>query len=91
MTASWEPGDYQVVVPDGAYTIIFNGKRLGGVLSAIFTMDGENLKIDAQKGSAAQIGVTPQGFNGSDEMIGTSFWRYAFRWIRQRRKLWRKR
>lgn len=73
VTASWESGGYQLVVPDGVYTVIFDGTGLGGVLSAAFTMDGENLKIDAVSSSAAQVGVTLQGFEGSDEMIGTSF------------------
>ncbi|MCR8550913.1 DUF4214 domain-containing protein, partial [Salipiger sp. P9] len=53
-TTSWDSGGYQMVLPEGSYTVRFSGGALSGVLSYQLEMGGENAKLDgvAQDGSS---------------------------------------
>ncbi|MCC1494750.1 CAP domain-containing protein [Cognatishimia sp. F0-27] len=52
-TTSWSSGGYQMVLPDGSYTLTFSGGGLDGVVTTTVTMAGANVKVDAEAGDAA--------------------------------------
>lgn len=72
-TTSWASGGYQLVVPDGIYTVIFSGGGLEGQIVSSFTMDGENVKIDGIADEAQESGEVIAGDNGDDTLSGTLF------------------
>lgn len=74
VTTSWDSGGYQMVLPDGTYTVVFSGGALGGTVTTTVTIDGENVKVDAEADDAvAPPPDTPmdiEGDNGDNLLVG---------------------
>ncbi len=71
VTTSWTSGGYQLVVPDGVYTVTFSGAGIDGIVSEIVTVSGANVKVDAIADDA--IGVVSLflvGGTGDDVLTG---------------------
>lgn len=45
-TTSWASGGYQMVLPNGDYTVTFSGEALDLNVTQSVTIDGENVKLD---------------------------------------------
>jgi Ca2+-binding RTX toxin-like protein len=69
-TVTWDSGGYQMVLPDGVYTVSFSGGDLSGAVTTTVTMAGENVKLDAEAGDAVSGG--PTGDTGDNQLGGTA-------------------
>ncbi|MEL6957339.1 MAG: CAP domain-containing protein [Pseudomonadota bacterium] len=75
VTASWASGGYQMVLPDGVYTVTFEGTGLDGVVTKSVTISGANKKLDAEASEAVAVeeGLTIVGSSGEDDIVGSEF------------------
>lgn len=80
-TQSWSSGGYQMVLPNGSYTVSFSGGGLAGTASYTTSIGTTNVKLDAFAADFAvvtppllQIGTeradTLQGTDGNDTIRG---------------------
>jgi len=77
-TTSWASGGYQLVVPDGIYTVTFSGGGLDQSFTAELVMDGDNVKLDLNADdpegggltAAEETGLTLTGDEGEDTLVG---------------------
>lgn len=71
VTTSWASGGYQIVLPDGIYTVTFSGGALDGTITQEITIAGDNVKLDAQADEADTIiDLVLVGSAGNDEILG---------------------
>ena len=70
VTTTWASGGYQMVLPDGVYTVTFSGGGLSGVVVTTVTVDGENVKADAIADEAVDDPNAPT--EGDDMLSGTN-------------------
>lgn len=71
-TTSWASGGYQMVLPDGVYTLTFSGGGLTGDIEKSVTVSGENVKIDAHADQAPAPGQALNGTDGDNVLTGNS-------------------
>ena len=72
VTTTWAAGGYQMVLPDGMYTVTISGDALDGEITFSVTMAGENIKHDGFAADA--VNPTPPvqtGGAGDDLLTGT--------------------
>ncbi|WP_165586997.1 M10 family metallopeptidase C-terminal domain-containing protein [Pseudaestuariivita atlantica] len=70
VTTTWAAGGYQMVLPDGTYTVTFSGGGLTGTVTTTVTMAGENVKADALAEDAVTDPNAPT--EGADDITGTT-------------------
>jgi hypothetical protein len=58
-TTSWSSGGYQVALPEGSYTVTFNGPGLASEYSTKVTMGVVNVQLDAEASQFASKNATP--------------------------------
>ncbi|MCB1493954.1 MAG: hypothetical protein KDJ77_19480, partial [Rhodobiaceae bacterium] len=67
-TTTWSSGGWQIVVPQGSYTITFSGGGLSGTIVRMATLGTDNVKVDVEADDAS--GGVPT--TGSDNLTGTT-------------------
>lgn len=72
VTQSWASGGYQIALPDGVYTVTFSGAGLAGDITSMVTLNGENVKIDAQFDDIVAAAPAPFGTDDADDLIGSA-------------------
>jgi uncharacterized protein YkwD len=58
-TTSWSSGGYQFVLPEGSYTVTFNGGGLSGEFSTKVAMAASNVQLDAEASQFASSNSVP--------------------------------
>ena len=70
-TMSWESGGYQIALPEGAYTVRFEGGPLTGAIVEQITISDANLKLDVLAQDAAGLDQWLVGsLNQIDDLVG---------------------
>jgi Ca2+-binding RTX toxin-like protein len=65
-TTSWGAGGYQMVLPEGVYTVTFSGGGLSGEITQQVAMGAVNVKLDAQADQATAPAPQGQQITGDD-------------------------
>ncbi|SDF37261.1 protein of unknown function [Limimaricola pyoseonensis] len=70
-TTSWESGGYQMVLPEGQWTVSFSGGGLGGTARYEVAMGAENRKLDGFAADAGVVVTRLVGTAGADLLEGS--------------------
>ena len=68
-TASWASGGYQMVLPEGAYTVTAYGGALGGFARYDVVMGSQNLKLDIRRQDSRSLEDGLSGGAGDERMV----------------------